>query len=74
MTVRFEMSSLSNHQKSKVKYFGYFAVLTALLGFVRGFRNVTSLVNMISEINNYLIPMFLVALGVLLIRSKKELF
>ncbi len=57
----------------RIKYFGYFAVLTALLGFVGGFRNVTSGVSMVAEINNYLLPTFLIALGILLFRAKKEL-
>lgn len=57
----------------KMKYFGYFALFTAILGFVGGFRNVTSAVSMVSEVNNLLLPLFLIALGVVLVRAKKEL-
>lgn len=59
--------------KSKIKYFGYFAIVTAVLGFIGGFRNITEVVNMVSEVNNYLLPLLLIALGVLLLRAKKEL-
>ncbi len=57
----------------KLKYFGYFTILTALLGYIGGFRNITSAVDMVSEINNYLLPIFLVAFGVVLIRANKDL-
>ncbi len=59
--------------KGKIKYFGYFALITAVLGYIGGFRNVTQMVSMIAEVNNYLLPLFLVSLGVLLLRAKKEL-
>jgi hypothetical protein len=58
--------------KGRLRYFGYFASITAVLGFIGGFRNVASGVSMVAEINNYLLPIFLIALGVLLIRVKKE--
>jgi hypothetical protein len=58
---------------TKLKYFGYFALITAVLGYIGGFRNVTSAVDMVAEVNNYLLPIFLIVLGVLLIRAKKEL-
>ncbi|MEI9966868.1 MAG: DUF4386 family protein [Candidatus Moraniibacteriota bacterium] len=57
--------------EGKIRYFGFFALLTAVLGFIGAFRNVTSAVSMVSEINNSLLPVFLVALGILLIRAKK---
>lgn len=56
---------------TKLKYFGYFAILVAVLGFIGGFRNITSMVNIAAEINNYLLPTFLIILGVVLIRTKK---
>jgi hypothetical protein len=59
--------------KGKLRYFGYFAIITAVLGFIGGFRNITSVVSMAAEINNYLLPIFLIALGALLIRAKKAL-
>lgn len=57
----------------KLKYFGYLAVITAALGLIGGFRNITSSVSMVAEVNNYLLPIFLIMLGVLLLRVKKIL-
>ena len=61
------------HARGKLKYFGYFAIITAVLGYIGGFRNVTSVVGIAAEINNYLLPAFLIALGILLLRVKKAL-
>lgn len=57
----------------KLKYLGFFAVTTAVLGFIGGFRNVTSAVSIVAEINNYLLPAFLIILGILLLKSRKAL-
>jgi hypothetical protein len=59
--------------KDKLKYFGYLAIIIAVLGFIGGFRNVTSVVSMVAEINNFLLPAFLIVLGILLLRVKKAL-
>jgi hypothetical protein len=59
--------------KDKLKYFGYCAIIIAVLGFIGGFRNVTSVVSMVAEINNFLLPAFLIVLGIFLLRVKKAL-
>ena len=59
--------------KGKLKYFGYLAILTAILGYIGGFRNVTQLVSPIADINNYLLPIFLILLGIVLLRAKRSL-
>ncbi len=59
--------------KTKLKYFGYFALITAMLGFIGGFRNVTTTASIVAEINNYLLPLFLMSLGITLIKINKEL-
>jgi hypothetical protein len=59
--------------KDKLKYFGYFAIIIAVLGLIGGFRNVTSFVSMVAEINNFLLPAFLIVLEILLLRVKKAL-
>lgn len=59
--------------KGKLKYLGYLALLTAILGFIGGFRNVTGVVSIAAEINNYLLPLFLIVLGVFLLQVKKSL-
>ncbi len=59
--------------KGKLKYFAYLAIITAVLGFIGGFRNITSIVSLAAEINNYLLPAFLIVLGIFLLRVKKAL-
>jgi hypothetical protein len=39
-----------------------------VIGWVAAFRNVTSAVSLIAAVNNYLLPLWLIALGVVLIR------
>ena len=59
--------------KGKLRCFGYFAIIIAVLGFIGGFRNVTSIVSIVAEINNFLLPTFLIILGIFLLRVKKAL-
>jgi hypothetical protein len=42
---------------------------TAVLGLLGMFRNVTTVVAPIAELNNYLLPAFMIILGVALVRS-----
>lgn len=57
-------------EKVDIKYVGYLASVTAILGYIGGFSNVTSAVAIVSEVNNYLLPLFLVILGIILLREK----
>ena len=50
------------------KWLGWFGVGTATLGLVGMFRNVTSAVAPIAALNNYLLPAFMITLGVALVR------
>jgi len=50
------------------KWLGWFGVGTATLGLVGMFRNVTSAVAPIAALNNYLLPAFMIILGVALVR------
>ena len=50
------------------KWIGWFGVGTAVLGLVGMFRNVTGVVAPIAALNNYLLPAFMIALGVTLVR------
>jgi hypothetical protein len=50
------------------KWIGWFGVGTALLGFLGMFRNVTGAVAPIAALNNYLLPAFMIILGVALVR------
>jgi hypothetical protein len=50
------------------KWIGWVGVGTAVLGFVGMFRNVTAVVGPIAALNNYLLPAFMITLGVALAR------
>ena len=46
------------------KWIGWAGLVTAVLGLIGMFRNVTSVVAPIAEVNNYLLPAFMIVLGV----------
>ena len=48
---------------------GWLGVLTAVAGLVGMFRNVTDVVAPVAALNNYLLPAFMVVLGVALVRA-----
>lgn len=50
------------------KWIGWFGIGTAALGLVGMFRNVTDVVAPIAALNNYLLPAFMITLGVALAR------
>ena len=50
------------------KWIGWVGVATAVLGMVGMFRNVTGAVAPIAALNNYLLPAFMIILGVALVR------
>jgi hypothetical protein len=47
-----------------------FATITAVAGLLGMFRNVTSLVAPAAEVSNVLLPAFLIAFGVMLVRGR----
>lgn len=51
------------------KWVGWAGVVTALLGLIGMFRNVTGSVAPIAAVNNYLLPAFMIIVGVALIQS-----
>ena len=53
---------------SRHKWIGWLGVGTAVSGFVGMFRNVTAAVAPVAELNNYLLPAFMITLGVALSR------
>jgi hypothetical protein len=55
-------------QPRSQKWIGWFGVGTAALGLVGVFRNVTGVVAPIAALNNYLLPAFMITLGVALVR------
>lgn len=52
------------------RWIGWAGVCTAVLGLVGMFRNVTAAVAPVAELNNYLLPLFMIVLGVALMRWK----
>ena len=50
------------------RWIGYLGVLTAVAGLIGMFRNVSSSVDPIAAVNNYLLPLWMIIFGVALIR------
>jgi hypothetical protein len=50
------------------RWFAVGGIVVGIIGWVAAFRNVTSVVAPIAEVNNYLLPLWLIVLGVVLIR------
>jgi hypothetical protein len=57
------------HASQGPRWVGWLGLVTAVAGLVGMFRNVTDLVAPIAALNNYLLPLFMIVLGVALIRS-----
>lgn len=52
----------------RARWIGWVGVVTAVAGLLGMFRNVTALVAPVAAVNNYLLPLFMIILGVALIR------
>src|SRR6266540_2084760 len=52
----------------RARWIGWIGVVTAALGLIGMFRNVTGVVAPITAVNNYLLPLFMIILGVALVR------
>jgi hypothetical protein len=52
------------------RWLGTFGLLTGVLGLVGMFRNVTGAVDVVAEINNYLLPAWMIAFGIGLFRAQ----
>lgn len=50
------------------RWFGYCGIAVGVLGWVAAFRNATSAVAFVAEVNNYVLPLWLIVLGVVLLR------
>ena len=67
-SVFFLLTSIVWLQSRRHKWIGWVGVGTAVLGFVGMFRNVTDTVAPVAALNNYLLPAFMIILGVALLR------
>jgi hypothetical protein len=56
------------HSPRTSSWIGWLGVATAAFGFVGMFRNVTGVVAPIAALNNYLLPAFMIILGIALVR------
>jgi hypothetical protein len=52
------------------RWAGYLGVLTAVAGLIGMFRNVTDTVDPIAAVNNYLLPLWMIIFGVVLVRHR----
>lgn len=52
----------------RARWVGWLGVVTGVAGLIGMFRNVTTVVAPVAAVNNYLLPLFMVVLGVVLIR------
>jgi Domain of unknown function (DUF4386) len=55
------------------RWLGYFGVITALAGMIGMFRNVTDLVAWVADLNNYLLPLWMIVFGISLMRTPRRL-
>jgi hypothetical protein len=56
----------------RARWIGWIGVVTAALGLIGMFRNVTGVVAPIAAVNNYLLPLFMIILGVALVRWRSS--
>jgi drug/metabolite transporter (DMT)-like permease len=52
----------------RARWVGWIGVVIAALGLIGMFRNITTIVAPVAEVNNYLLPLFMIILGVAFIR------
>jgi len=52
------------------RWVGYLGVLTGVAGLIGMFRNVTSVVDPVAAVNNYLLPLWMIIFGVALLRHR----
>ncbi len=48
---------------------GYAGVAAGIIGLIAAFRNVTSAVSLVAEVDNYVLPLWLIVMGVVLLRG-----
>jgi hypothetical protein len=68
----FLLTAYAMLRSSRPRWLGITGVLVSLVGFAAMFRNVTPAVAAIAEVNNYVLPLWLVVFGVVLARQRAE--
>jgi hypothetical protein len=52
------------------KWVGYGGLAVGAIGLIAAFRNVTPAVGLIADVNNYVLPLWLIAMGIVLLRQR----
>jgi uncharacterized protein DUF4386 len=75
MSIFFLLAGLAmlRDESGMPRWAGYLGIITALAGLAGMFRNVTALVAPVSEVNNYLLPLWMIVFGVSLLRRRQAL-
>lgn len=74
VSVFFLLSSIAILRSTSTipRWTGYLGIVTALAGLVGMFRNVSDAVAPVAEVNNYLLPVFMLVFGIMLIRDSRK--
>ena len=72
ISIFFLITALAILRRNGSRVVGWIGLVTALGGLIGMFRNVTSSVGFIAEVNNYLLPAWMIILGITLIRHRFE--
>ncbi|MEP7314969.1 MAG: DUF4386 family protein, partial [Pseudomonadota bacterium] len=59
-------------QQDAPRWLGWWGIVTGVLGLVGMWRNVTANVDLVAEANNYLLPAWMIGLGVWLIVASRR--
>jgi hypothetical protein len=66
----FVLTGYAALQSAPRGWMGWTGITVGVAGWIGAFRNVTALVGPVAELNNYLLPAWLITLGVVLIRGR----
>jgi hypothetical protein len=73
MSIFFLLSALALlRSRAFPRWVGYFGVITAVAGIFGMFRNTASAAAPVAEVNNYLLPLWMIIFGVSLLRSRRS--
>lgn len=65
-------SAMLERESGFPRWIAWLGIVTSAAGFIAMFRNVTGAVAMVSAVNNYLLPVWMIAFGVGLLRYSKR--
>jgi hypothetical protein len=65
-------SAMLKHRSGFSRWISWLGIVTAVAGLIGMFRNTTSVVAPVSEVNNYLLPLWMIVFGISLVRSSRR--